>query len=719
MRALKTLLLAATACATLGCAGKYAPPVLSDTRLGRVIIYRNGVAYFERYAPPGEEEVTLRVPAERVDDFLKSLSIVDEKTGKPMPVSYPTLDAYEGYATMTVKLPKRHNRLRITYVTESPAWKPSYRVVLAEDGKARLQGWAVIDNVSGEDWKNVRIGVGSTSALSFRYDLHSVRLVERATLSTGAALAAAPPTGGSPYAVATRKVRVLGNITADELAMIQGGSGGGARGGGERATAAMDFEMAEMAQPAPAEEADSDESYSRSRRGAGKKSAKKKRRHDFSYFQSLSQRLQAGQHRVRIEGFAQEGDGDRQQASLARANAMRDQLVSMGVPADNIDVVGTGVMNRREAVRVLETEQTVDPNRARQVAEAEAAAADTQPVGHALFVSKSVMSIEADHSAMVSILNEVTEAERVYYYDPVSARGSKKYAFNAVRIRNPSPYTLDSGPFTIYADQQFLGEGLADPILPGSLAFVPYALDRAILADPEVKTREEIERLLTIVRGIITTETRRIRSTKLTLTNRSKRDAKVFVRHKVARGFNLDTKTKQKTAKVAKLGGAHLFQVDIKAGEAVELIIEEWTPLMKTVDIRTAGGIKDITLFLKGGRIEPELKEKLDEIVKSYTSTADLQQRIDLLAEQMVVYRRRVDEINVQLVTLRKVPQAARLRRHLAKKMQEISNKLQQATMDMTDLKGQQMTLRIDLQDKLAELTLERKDEDEDKLATQ
>ncbi len=713
MRALKTLLLAATACATLGCAGKYAPPVLSDTRLGRVIIYRNGVSYFERYAPAGEEKITLRVPAERVDDFLKSLSIVDEKSGKAMPVSYPTLDAYEGYATMTIELPKTHGRLRITYVTESPAWKPSYRVVLDEGGKARLQGWAVVDNVSGEDWTNVRIGVGSTSALSFRYDLHSVRLVERATLSTGAALAAAPPTGGSPYAVATRKVRVLGNISADELAMIQSGGGGDA--GGERATgASMDFEMDDSAS---ADEEDSGESYSRSRRGAGKQSAKKKRRHDYRYFQSLSQRLQGGQHRVRIEGFAQEGDGDRQQASLARANAMRDQLVSMGVPAGNIDVVGTGVMNRREAVRVLETEQTADANQAGRVAEAEAEAADTQPVGHAHFVSKSAMSIEADHSAMVSILNQVTEAERVYFYDPVSARGSKKYAFNAVRIRNPSPYTLDSGPFTIYADKQFLGEGLADPILPGSLAFIPYALDRSILADPEVKTREEIERLLTIQRGIITTETRRIRSTKLTLTNRAKRDAKVFVRHKVARGFNLDTKSRAKTAKVAKLGGAHLFPVNVKAGEAVELIIEEWTPLMKTVDIRTARGIKDVTLFLKKARLEPELKQKLDQIVKSYSATADLQQRIDLLGEQMVVYRRRVDEINVQLVTLRKVPQAARLRRHLAKKMEEISNRLQQATMEMTDLKGQQMTLRIELQDKLAELTLERKD-DEDAPAT-
>ena len=131
---------------------------------------------------------------------------------------------------------------------------------------------------------------------------------------------------------------------------------------------------------------------------------------------------------------------------------------------------------------------------------------------------------------------------------------------------------------------------------------------------------------------------------------------------------------------------------------------------MKTVDIRTQHGIRSLAMFLKKSKIEPRLKEQLDAIVKQYSSTTDLKDRINVLGEQMGVYRTRVDEINVQLVTLKKVPQAARLRAHLAKKMEEISNKLQDSTMQMTDLKGKLMTLRIELQDKLAELTLKRED---------
>ncbi len=42
--------------------------------------------------------------------------------------------------------------------------------------------------------------------------------------------------------------------------------------------------------------------------------------------------------------------------------------------------------------------------------------------------------------------------------------------------------------------------------------------------------------------------------------------------------------------------------------------------------------------------------------------------------------------------------------------MEEISDKLQAATMGLTDLEGRLMTMRIELQDKLAELSLEGPD---------
>lgn len=79
---------------------------------------------------------------------------------------------------------KRHDLL-ISYVVAAPVWKPTYRVVLPEDtkGEALLQAWAVVDNVSGEDWRAVGMSLTAGEPIAFRYDLHTPRMIERADLS--------------------------------------------------------------------------------------------------------------------------------------------------------------------------------------------------------------------------------------------------------------------------------------------------------------------------------------------------------------------------------------------------------------------------------------------------------------------------------------------------------------------------------------------------------
>lgn len=699
VRPIATMIL--VACGTLGNTGcatsPVPPPIVSKASLGRVIIYRNGVAFFERYAAPNEKELTLRVPAERVDDFLKSLTIIDDKTGETMPVSYPTRRHRGDEVEMTIELPKKHNGLTISYVTESPAWKPSYRLVLAGEGKAKLQGWAIVDNVSGEDWKKVKVGVGSTSALSFRYDLHSVRNIHRETLAAGSLVAVAPPTGGSPYKTKNDKHTVVANLPQGSMSALDAEDDRYAR---ETKDAPKLGNASPTADPVAANLTGAHQyrPQSRARR----------------MVRGLSQRLKRNKgERIRIEGYARSSDKAPRSASLERANKLRNRLIADGVAPEQVEAIGTGQVNEREELRVVGvTEDATKAGGKTQNAAAGGGAPapqapiSSEPMGQAHFVSRQAMTIEKGHSAMVSILQQDAVAKRVYYYDPISARGSKKFAFNAVRVKNPSKYTLDSGPITVYEGGQFLGEGMAESILPGATAFIPYALDRAVIVEPEVTGREEIDRLITIQRGLVSTDTRKIRSTKLVLSNRGATDATVFVRHKVKAGYKLSTKG-PKMPKPEKLGGAHLFRVSVPAGSSLDLVIEEWTPVKRTVDIRTDRGIEAISLYLKQGTLSAKLKEGLADVVARHTARANLQEKITTLQEQMGVYRTRVDELNFQLVTLKKLRNGAKLRSHLSKKMEEISELLQSSTMQLADLKAQLMTSRIELQDKLAELTLQ------------
>ena len=75
--------------------------------LGRVVVYRNGVAFYERRATVVDGKLAVHVPRDRVDDFLKSLTVVDRATGKPLPVSIPREESGGNNLTMEIDTPDR------------------------------------------------------------------------------------------------------------------------------------------------------------------------------------------------------------------------------------------------------------------------------------------------------------------------------------------------------------------------------------------------------------------------------------------------------------------------------------------------------------------------------------------------------------------------------------------------------------------------------------
>jgi hypothetical protein len=305
---------------------------------------------------------------------------------------------------------------------------------------------------------------------------------------------------------------------------------------------------------------------------------------------------------------------------------------------------------------------------------------------------------------MVNVLSSAVHAEPVYLFDPISARGSKRFAFRAVLFENPTAYTLDPGPVTVYAEGQFLGEGLSDPIQPKSRAFVPFSLDRKVLVDEKDGTRESIDRLVTAERGVLTTEARRYRTTELELVNRGESAVIVYVRHAVADGYSLELPHDG----VEKFRDAYLIPVKLAANSSASLKIEEATPIKKTVDIRTDGGVSELKLFLESNaaRLEPGTRAGLEQVVELHRRMAELEEKRETAELQSETYRERIDELNEQLVSLRRVAQAQALSHNLAQKMDDMSQKLQKLTLAVADIDGQILAQRVTLEDRLAELTL-------------
>jgi hypothetical protein len=56
--------------------------------------------------------------------------------------------------------------LRLSYITPVAIWKSSYRLSLAA-ANSQLEGWAIVDNTTDEDWNNVKLSVVSGRPISF------------------------------------------------------------------------------------------------------------------------------------------------------------------------------------------------------------------------------------------------------------------------------------------------------------------------------------------------------------------------------------------------------------------------------------------------------------------------------------------------------------------------------------------------------------------------
>jgi len=102
----------------------------------------------------------------QLDRYLELLSTT-HSTG----LRHLTLDA----------LGQGQRQLRVSYISEVPVWKSTYRIVFPREatGKATMQGWAVVDNTVGADWDNVQLSLVAGAPQSFIQPLSQPLYVRR------------------------------------------------------------------------------------------------------------------------------------------------------------------------------------------------------------------------------------------------------------------------------------------------------------------------------------------------------------------------------------------------------------------------------------------------------------------------------------------------------------------------------------------------------------
>ena len=728
--------IAATACSSSRL--KY-PSADATLRLSRVVLYRNGIGYFEREGRVDGDVLRLKVRKDQINDLLKSLTVVKRDGGQALSVSMPldpqswanaalatlapgrgslaeVLDSLRGtrvsLATTDGTLrgrvlmvevvenaaPESGGRARrpepvakqdhkitlldedemrvvmlsnikgitledgdlamqfhrsldatagegmfqqvevsirlsgasshdlvVSYVVPAPMWKPTYRVVLPEGGKGKalLQGWAVVDNTSGEDWNDVRLALTSGAPIAFRYDLHTPRDVERTDLTE---------------AGVSKRARVAIGETSYEP------------------EAPMEPPSPDMAPP-PA-----DEPY------------------------AVADRL------------AEAETGAEALGGVARGQAARKPASAPSQPTSSTRD------NRYAADDSQQVAQGIDFESLRRSTLAKARA--TAVSGLTRFDLGSRVTVPDGSSTMVAIINHPVEAEETFLFKPGGAgTGYDANPYRVVRFRNTTPFVLESGPISIYAGGSFVGEGLSEVVGTGTSATVPFAVETGILVSSKTERSGDEMRLLRIVRGVLEVESYARTSTTWTVKSQTKADGfQVLIRHPKA-GWNYEL-VKRPTG-TEDLVGAYLIPVQVpKAKREASLEVVEQTPSKLQLSIWDTRSVKLLDTLLMTGNLTPEARARLQPIVARRQEIGRIDSEIEGLRAQRIELDQRASETRKSLQAITKDPAAGALRAKLNKRLEEFTSQADAVGRRMVELQSKRLEKKIELEDMLQDLDL-------------
>ena len=406
---------------------------------------------------------------------------------------------------------KGARRVRVGYVQEAPVWKTSYRVVLgAEDGKAAekdkdkkqekalLQGWAIVENTTDQDWKDVRMSLVSGRPISFRMDLYQPLYVPRPEVRQELYASLLPQQYGQDLAKRDREFAAAG----ERQGRIQ------------------------LARP---------EKAASGLRGAAA-----------AYAPAESSVV---------------GDGNALSLDMA-ANAGSIQSVAQGA--------ALGELFRYE-------------------------------------IDKPV-SIARQRSAMLPIVSEQIEAEKVSIYDD---RVLAKHPLAGLRLVNLTKLNLMQGPVTVYAGGVTAGDARVEDLVPGSERLVSYAVDLDVEVAPRTEPRPEEIVSVKLAKGTLVV-TRKLARRKIFEIKNSGADAvKLLVEHPREEPWKLVAL--EKPAETTR--DRYRFAVTAEPGKPVTLeVAEEQQTLQQLALVNTDDST--ILFFTNAKQTSPAVKEALTAVIE-------------------------------------------------------------------------------------------------------
>jgi hypothetical protein len=439
--------------------------------------------------------------------------------------------------------------VRVSYISEVPVWKSTYRILLPSgtDEKPLIQGWAVVDNTLGEDWRDVQLALVSGAPQSFVQNLSTPFYVRRPEVPLPHSALLTPQTheGGLMPMKAANGPGYGGGIGTGRGTGIGPGEGGGSGGGlysvGGRPTGGP-------VPPAAAEQV--------------------------------------------VVGADTLGRLKSAQEALAR-----------------IEPQATG----RELSELFE------------------------------YDIKNKVTVGRNQSALVPILQAKLDAEKVTLWN-----AGESVPLRALWLTNSSGLALDAGTFNVVDDGTFAGEGLFDTISAGQKRLISYAADPAIQVSTKESTPPEEVTRIRIAKGLMIT-TREMRSASTyQISDSDTKPRTVVIEHPVREDWKLtgDLKPDETTPSY------YRFKVNVNPKESAKLVVAEIHPMVSQVDLASVTD-NEVELLARQKRLTPEMEAAFRKILDQKNAVAALENEINARQQDLSNISKDQDRIRENMKALK------------------------------------------------------------------
>ncbi|MFW6170586.1 MAG: hypothetical protein ACODAD_08855 [Planctomycetota bacterium] len=167
-------------------------------------------------------------------DSVEAVKLLDEDLDEELTQALSLVGQLGQREIKTIQIQFRGEEKRpamVGYVRQCPVWKISYRLVLSESKDPWLQGWAIVENSTDQDWESVGLTLVSGRPVSFVTELYEPLYVQRPHVMPELHTPAAPRLHARGH---TQRL-LPGEFPGGEM----GGAGGGAMGMGAGAGGGM------------------------------------------------------------------------------------------------------------------------------------------------------------------------------------------------------------------------------------------------------------------------------------------------------------------------------------------------------------------------------------------------------------------------------------------------------------------------------------------------